>query len=186
MPSYYQQNISPNDKNQNISIDEIVEPEIVEPETTATPNNDSTSPPPPQRQKSIFDPIITTEIDSTVNFESNEPEKNNESILSFHESYLGSATTNQTQTSDKNKKAKTQNQKKIATSTTTTTKTTKRKDKKQTSTKTKKAKFCDMNSTDDSTCTFLPDVQSTLIHEDSVLFYHLNVYVKNQKNLICE
>ena len=179
MPQYYHQNTSPNDKNQNISIDEIVEPEIVEPETTATPNNDSTSPPPPQRQKSIFDPIITTEIDSTVNFESNEPEKNNESILSFHESYLGSATTNQTQTSDKNKKAKTQNQKKLPL-------LLLRKDKKQTSTKTKKAKFCDMNSTDDSTCTFLPDVQSTLIHEDSVLFYHLNVYVKNQKNLICE
>ena len=37
LPEYYHQNASPNDKNQNISVDEIVEPE-----TTATPNNDIT------------------------------------------------------------------------------------------------------------------------------------------------
>ena len=137
-------------------------------------DSDNKSPPPVQRQKSLIDPIITSEIESSNNFESNEPEKNNESILSFHESYLGSVTNTDpvkpTQTSTNvNKKAKNENstKNKRKNTTTTTTKPIKRKQNKKTNTKTKKPKFCDMDSTNDSI--FLPDVQSTKIHDYSVL-----------------
>ena len=50
MPEYYHQIASPNDKNQNISVDEIVEPE-----TTATPNHDSTFAPNSKLQSTDID-----------------------------------------------------------------------------------------------------------------------------------
>ena len=84
-------------------------------------------------------------------------EQNNDLFPSFHQSYLGSAGDITTTTTDTKKRKQTSTKNKSKTAQTSA------------KNKTKKAKICEFDSTNDSNTTFLPDIQSTKMDDDSFL-----------------